>query len=56
MLSICQAFFLALEYEGKEDRILFLWKLSNWKVKFVIRVTTLPNLSGHSSFILAVLA
>lgn len=56
MLSICQAFFLVLEYEGKEDKILFLWKLSNRKVKFVIRMITFPNLSGHSSFILAVLA
>ena len=56
MLSLCQAFFLALEYEGKEDKILFLWKLSNWKVEFVVRVITLPNLSGQSSLILAVLA
>lgn len=45
MLSVCQAFFLVLGYEGKEDIILFFRKLPNWKVGVVIRMITLPSLT-----------
>lgn len=48
--------FLGVGIQRQKDIILFLWKLSNWKVKFVTRVLIVPSLPEYFWFIAVVWA